>query len=84
MRRTDCGRFNHVSDGESLYCLIFGRTSRAVGASDRLDMASPFLITSATFLTFSTLLLGWRFEFAMRFPYLDARFLTMAGTKIGG
>jgi hypothetical protein len=32
---------------ESLYCLVLGSASRAVGASDRLDMATALLVTPA-------------------------------------
>lgn len=44
--RTDSGRLDHVTDGESLYCLVLGGASRAVGASDGLDMATAVLVTS--------------------------------------
>lgn len=39
-------RLYHVSNGESLYRLVLGSASRAVGASDGLDMATAFLVTS--------------------------------------
>lgn len=55
--RTDCRRFYHVADGESFDCLILGRTSRAVRASDRLDVTSPFLIATAVIKSLSTLVL---------------------------
>lgn len=45
--RTDRSRLDHVPDGESLYCLVLGRTSRAVGAADWLDVPSTFLIAAA-------------------------------------
>lgn len=69
-RRTDGGRFNHVANGESLDCLVLGRTSRAVGASNRLHVASSFLVAAAVvdaihyksvFCFFSPLLLGLLF-----------------------
>lgn len=37
---------DHVADGESLYRLVLGGTSRAVGATDGLDMASARLVTA--------------------------------------
>ena len=37
----------HVADGESLYRLVLGCASRAVGASDRLNVTTPLLVTSA-------------------------------------
>jgi len=43
---TDGSRLDHVPDGESLYCLILGCASRAVGAADRLDVAAALLVTS--------------------------------------
>lgn len=45
--RTDGGGFDHVADGESLDRLVLGSASRAVGASDRLDVAAALLVTSA-------------------------------------
>jgi hypothetical protein len=46
-RRTNGGRLDHVADGESLYRLVLGCASRAVGASDRLDVTTTLLVTSA-------------------------------------
>jgi len=43
---TDCSRLYHIADGESLDCLVFGSASRAVGASNRVDMASALLIAA--------------------------------------
>ena len=43
---TNSRRLDHVSDGESLDGLVFGRASRAVGASDRLDVAAALLVAS--------------------------------------
>ena len=45
--RTDGGRLDHIADGESLDGLVLGSASRAVGASDRLDVATALLVTSA-------------------------------------
>jgi hypothetical protein len=39
---------HHVADRESLYRLVLGSASRAVGASDRLDVTAALLVTSAT------------------------------------
>lgn len=49
-RRTDGGRLDHVPDGESLDCLILGCASRAVGATDRLDVAAALLVAAAVVL----------------------------------
>jgi hypothetical protein len=46
-RRTDGGGLDHVADGESLYRLVLGCASRAVGAADGLDMAATLLVTAA-------------------------------------
>jgi hypothetical protein len=46
-RRTDGGRLDHVTDGESLDRLILGCASRAVGAADGLDVATTLLVTAA-------------------------------------
>lgn len=43
---TDCCRLDHVANGESLDCLVLGCTPRAVGASNRLHMASSFLVAT--------------------------------------
>lgn len=45
--RTNSCRLDHVADGESLYRLVLGCTSRAVGASDRLDVTAPILVATA-------------------------------------
>lgn len=42
--RTDGGRLDHVSDGESLDGLVLGGASRAVGASDGLGVAAALLL----------------------------------------
>lgn len=47
LRHTDCGRFDHVSDCESLYCLILWCASGAVGASNGLDVPSALLVATA-------------------------------------
>lgn len=39
---------HHVSDCESLYRLVLRSASRAVGASDRLNVTASLLVTSAT------------------------------------
>jgi hypothetical protein len=46
-RHTDGGRLDHVADSESLYRLVLGSASRAVGAADRLDVAATLLVTAA-------------------------------------
>ena len=49
-RRTNSGAFDHIADSKPLYRLILGGTSRAVGASNRLDVTSPFLVAATTAL----------------------------------
>jgi len=44
---TDGGGLDHVADGEPLDGLVLGGAARAVGASDRLDVAAALLVTSA-------------------------------------
>ena len=44
--RTDGGRLDHVSDGESLDCLVLGCAATAVGAANGLYMATTVLVTS--------------------------------------
>jgi len=44
---TNCGRFDHVTNSESLDCLVFWCASRAVAASDGLDVSTSGLVTSA-------------------------------------
>jgi hypothetical protein len=46
-RRTDGGGLNHVADGEPLDGLVLGGASRAVGATDRLDVAPAVLVAAA-------------------------------------
>ena len=46
-RRTDSGGLNHVADGEPLDGLVLGGASRAVGATDRLDVAPAVLVAAA-------------------------------------
>jgi hypothetical protein len=46
VRRTDGGGLDHVTDGESLDCLVLGCASRAVGAADGLDVATTLLVTT--------------------------------------
>ena len=47
VRRTDGGGLNHVADGEPLDGLVLGGASRAVGATDRLDVAPAVLVAAA-------------------------------------
>ena len=77
-RRTDSGRLDHVPDRESLDCLVLGRASRAVGATDRLDVTASLLVTSAA----EKWLASDRVRMLVHFrsggvSYLDARFLTI-------
>jgi hypothetical protein len=51
---TDSSRLNHVADGESLDSLILGGASRAVAASDGLDVVA---VSMTTWLLIS---LTWR------------------------
>lgn len=44
---TNSGGFDHVSDCESLDCLVLGCASGAVGASDGLDVAAAILVPPA-------------------------------------
>lgn len=46
-RRTNSSRLNHVADGESLDRLVLGGASRAVAASDGLDVAAALLVSAA-------------------------------------
>lgn len=46
-RRTDGSRLDHVTDGESLDCLVLRGASRAVGAADGLDVAAALLVATA-------------------------------------
>lgn len=46
-KRTNSSGFDHVADGKSLYRLVLGCASRAVAASDGLDVAAALLVTSA-------------------------------------
>ena len=43
---TDCSLFDHVTDHESLDCLVLRHTARAVGAAQELDVASAVLASS--------------------------------------
>lgn len=45
-KRTDGCRLDHVSDGEALDGLVLGGASRAVAASDRLDVAAALLVAA--------------------------------------
>jgi hypothetical protein len=44
---TDSSRLDHVADGETLDGLVLGRASRAVAASDGLDVAAALLVATA-------------------------------------
>ena len=46
-KRTNSSRLNHVADGESLDRLVLGGASRAVAASDGLDVAAALLVSAA-------------------------------------
>lgn len=46
MLHTNSSRLNHVADGESLDGLVLGRASRAVGATDGLDVAATLLVAA--------------------------------------
>lgn len=74
-QRTDGGGLDHVADGESLDRLVLGCASRAVGASNGLDVAAALLVTTAGISV--SISLGDRYSVGS--PYLDARFLTMLG-----
>ena len=43
---TNSSRLNHVADGESLYRLVLGCATRAVAASDRLNVATTLFVSS--------------------------------------
>ena len=45
--RTNSSRLDHVADGETLDGLILGSASRAVAASDGLDVAAALLVAAA-------------------------------------
>jgi hypothetical protein len=57
-RRTDSGGLNHVADGESLDGLVLGGASRAVGATDRLDVAPAVLVAAAANQMLAVVLAG--------------------------
>lgn len=64
VRRTDSGRLDHVADRESLDGLVLGSASRAVGATDGLDVAAALLVASARrkknpSLVFGVVQSGW-------------------------
>ena len=46
---TDSSRLDHVADGKSFDCLIFGSASRAIRASDGLDVPTALLISPAAY-----------------------------------
>ena len=74
-QRTDRGRLDHVSDCESLDCLVLRRASGAVGASDGLDMAAALLVATAVAKVSLCLVVVSPLAVA----YLDALFLTILG-----
>jgi len=43
---TNGSGLDHVANGESLDCLVLGCASRAVGATDGLDVAATLLVTA--------------------------------------
>lgn len=45
-RRTDGGGLDHVADGEALDGLVLRGASRAVAASDGLDVAAALLVAA--------------------------------------
>lgn len=45
-RRTDSSRLDHVADGKSLDCLVLWSATRAVGATDWVDVSASLLVTS--------------------------------------
>lgn len=47
MQHTDGSGLNHIADGESLDCLVFGSASGTIGAADGLDMTAPVLVAAA-------------------------------------
>jgi hypothetical protein len=71
--RTDGSRLDHVADGEPLDCLILGGASRAVGATDRLDVAAALLVATAAYPLALPSLSRW----CVHAAYLEARFLTI-------
>jgi hypothetical protein len=46
VKRTDSSRLDHVADGESLDGLVLWCASGAVGAADRVYVATSLLVTS--------------------------------------
>ena len=65
------------TDCEALYCLVFGCASRAVAASDGLDVATALLVTSAV-IPLSVLHNLLKLKIGDEgYSYLDARFLTI-------
>ena len=46
-RRTDSGRLNHVPDGKPLDGLVLRGAARAVGATNRLNVAAALLVATA-------------------------------------
>lgn len=47
VQHTDGSGLNHIADGESLDCLVFGSASGTIGAADGLDMTAPVLVAAA-------------------------------------
>ena len=45
-KRTDSGRFNHVTDSESLDCLVLRSATSAVRATDRADVTTALLVAT--------------------------------------
>lgn len=46
-RLTNSRRFHHVANRKSLDSFVFWRTSRTVGAANRLDVSTTFLVATA-------------------------------------
>ena len=88
---TDSGGLDHVADGESLDGLVLGSASRAVGASDGLDVAAALLVASAVKYcqyTFPIMIFVGSWGKFLRGvvrarigTYLDALFLTMVADE---
>lgn len=71
-RHTNGSALDHVADGKSLDRFVLWCASRAIGASDGLDVAAAFLVTSAGEVVSMQF-----YSSSLRVSYLDARFLTM-------
>jgi hypothetical protein len=73
--RTDGGRLHHVADGKSLDCLVLGRASGAVRATDRVDVTTTLLVaTTIAESSADTRESNWEHRWS---THLEARFLTI-------